>query len=470
MTLITNDSDEEQHITYELTPLREEGVYSDVRHPDELRWSDSLVADAKRRDFTMNCIYYTSVQVKAWGTPGDLTHDKRTYRAADSLLTLNDAQLIETLFAKGMFQKDVFVARAQEQQLAYAATIGVLINPYSGLEDLADGILCAVGNPEERFQEDALRILRAVRLVNTLNQMSTQSYDYDKPTWAAMKKLHPLVEGLAKERLHQEIVKVFSLNNPFGWVALIDELGLLPYLFPALHMNKHDDQPIRYHPFDTYTHTMLTLRHLQKINTNYLVKLGMLYHDVGKKDQYAAYAKAKNREEIQAVHGGDMNHTVCGPVYAERDFKALGFSGKEIDEIMFYVANHMKPGQILMARADNQIKKVRQLLSAHGYERTKNLLDITVADRQGQYNPLQSVETNAVDKLYVILDTLYAEEGQFTMAQLAIDGNDLQEAFSIPPGPEIKTLLTEALDRVLMDIASRNTKEEIVAHLSAFRQ
>lgn len=309
-----------------------------------------------------------------------------------------------------------------------------------------------------------------MRLVNTLNQKHPRgNYDFDKPTRTAMKKLHALVEGLAKERLHQEIVKVFSADNPFGRVALIEELGLLPYMFPALHANKHDDQPIRYHPFDTYTHILLTLRHLQKINTNYLVKLGMLYHDVGKKDQYAAYAKATSKEELQAVHGSDMNHVVCGPIYAERDFKNLGFSGKEIEEIMFYVANHMKPGQILMAREDNQIKKVRQLLSAHGYERTKNLLDITVADRQGQYNPLQSVEVNAVDKLYGILDVLYAQEGQFTMAQMALDGNDIQELFHIPPGPEIKRLLTEAFEWVLSDIALRNTKDAIAEYLSSIR-
>lgn len=114
-----------------------------------------------------------------------------------------------------------------------------------------------------------------------------------------MKKLSSLVPTLAKERLHQEIVKVFTGNNPFGWIALIDDLGLLPVLFPALARNKYDEQPIRYHPFDTYSHILLTLWHLQKLNDNYLVKLGMLYHDVGKKDQYAAYAQATTKEEMQ---------------------------------------------------------------------------------------------------------------------------------------------------------------------------
>lgn len=210
--------------------------------------------------------------------------------------------------------------------------------------------------------------------------------------------------------MHQEIVKVFTGNNPFGWVALIDELGLLSALFPALHYNKHDDQPVRYHPFDTYTHTLLTLWNLQQLNNDYLVKLAMLYHDVGKKDQYAGYANAATKEEMQAVHSSPLNHVISGPLFVERDFSALGFSNKEIEEVGFYVANHMRPGQILTAHDGNQIKRMRQLLSENGYERVKNLLDITVADRRGQFNPLQSDQIKEVNVLYEILEKLYKEE------------------------------------------------------------
>lgn len=94
-------------------------------------------------------------------------------------------------------------------------------------------------------------------------------------------------------------------------------------MFPALYRNKHDDQPVRYHPFDTYSHIMLTLWHLQQINDDYLVKLGMLYHDVGKKDQYEAYAQATTKEEQQEIHSSPANHVICGPVYVEEDFRAL---------------------------------------------------------------------------------------------------------------------------------------------------
>lgn len=327
-------------------------------------------------------------------------------------------------------------------------------------------MLRAVGDANKRFQEDALRILRAVRIVNILNQKLEQgNFDFEKETWLAMKEQHALVPGLAKERLHQEIEKVFRGNNPFGWVALIDDIGLLATLFPALAVNKYDEQPVRYHPFDTYSHTLLTLWQLQQINDNYLVKLGMLYHDVGKKDQYAAYAEATTKEEIEEIHRGEANHVICGPEYAARDFRALGFSNKEIEEIQFYIAYHMRPGQILTANKENQLKKVRKLLSEHGYERVKNLFDITVADRKGQFNPLQSDEVESVQHLYVLLDKLYNEEGQFTMRELAIDGNVLMEEFDLSPGPQIKELLDKAFDWVLSDIAARNSKKTILSYL-----
>lgn len=86
-----------------------------------------------------------------------------------------------------------------------------------------------------------------------------------------------------------------------------------------------------------------------------------------------------------------------------------------------------------MARPDNQIKRMRQMLSEYGYERVKNLLDITVADRKGQFNPLQSNEVVAVQTLYEILEKLYSEEGQFTMRDLAINGDDIMDAFALVP-------------------------------------
>lgn len=102
-----------------------------------------------------------------------------------------------------------------------------------------------------------------------------------------MEQTAPLVKALSAERLHTEIMKVFSGNNPFGYISILRELELLAIIFPALAHTIDNRQPVRYHPFDTYNHTLLTVWHCQQLCDDPLVKLAMLYHDVGKPEQYA---------------------------------------------------------------------------------------------------------------------------------------------------------------------------------------
>ncbi len=96
-------------------------------------------------------------------------------------------------------------------------------------------------------------------------------------------------------------MKAFTEGDPFGFIALLDEAKILEILFPALATTKYIEQPVRYHPFDVYTHTLLTLFQLQRINKDPLVRLAMLYHDVGKVEQFAAYGDNLSKEEIRAI-------------------------------------------------------------------------------------------------------------------------------------------------------------------------
>ena len=162
---------------------------------------------------------------------------------------------------------------------------------------------------------------------------------------------------------------------------LLKVSGILPLLFPALHATIHNDQPVRYHAFDTYSHTILTLQALQNINPDYLTRFATLYHDVGKVGQYQAYEQAKNREEIRSVVAGPLNHRASSPELMKQDFRALGFSNKEIETIAWYIAEHHTPGEILTAHPEHREKKIRKLLSEKGYDMVNNLLDINIADR-----------------------------------------------------------------------------------------
>ena len=297
ITLIKGD------LKYELTPLRTESDYEDNRHPGEIVRSNNLLLDSERRDFTINCIYYTNYEYspKLWTLPVGKPIEKEhqiiallnrfgyVYLADKATFILQDELVIEQLFKDGKFQTKYFqtwikslnseTILGEREGKKDPKNLRFLIDPHHGIQDLEDKKLRAVGSAEKRFQEDALRLLRALRFVNVCNQRlqdtdsSLELFDFEKSTWNALRDNKDLLQHIAKERIHDELTKVFSEGNPFAFIALVDEAGLMPLLFPALYETRFVHQPIRYHPFDVYTHTMLTLYELQKINKNYLVRL-----------------------------------------------------------------------------------------------------------------------------------------------------------------------------------------------------
>lgn len=485
----------EKNIQYELTPFRSEDNYTDNRHPDTIERSDSIINDSKRRDFSINSFYYTQInfEIKTENKENKEYVKKETEIQLKkegfiffndlNLLILSDEKLIEKLLPHGKIKTEIisYLLNTTKNVINFGTKRGktkklqILIDPNQWLQDLVNKKITAIGNPDKRFQEDALRIIRAARFVSVLNQKlknlqkkknKIELFDVEKGTRLSMKNNITLVDTIAKERIKDELTKAFAQGSGFVFTALADELWLLPILFPALANTKNNEQPVRYHPFDTYAHTLLTLYHLEKLNKNYLVRLAMLYHDVGKPEQYASYSPTPDKNEIRKILGGELNHRVSWPKIAKKEFGILGFSKKEIEEIMRYIAEHHTPWEILMARENNRIKKLRKLYSDWGFERVNNILDITIADRQGQFNPLQnSADITDVEDLRTMLVELKNKEGQFTQQEVNISGKDIMEYYELPAWPQIWKLLHKAFLRVANDIANRNEKEKILKHL-----
>ena len=501
ITLIPKDKDNE--LKYELTPLRAETGYQDCRHPEEIFWSDDLLLDVQRRDFTINAIYYTQQKLK---TPvyeqkkiineemllKILNKEGFIYLQNNETLIIQSQKLLSQLIPNAKLDTDFLYYLLDIQPYAYIFWAGekkgkkqiqlqILIDPALGIQDLVLKKLRTVGNPDTRFQEDSLRLLRGLRFVNVLNQKlltttknkksdpinKVRLFDFEPETWKSIKSNHNLLKTIAKERIKEELTKAFSQGNPFGLVGLLDEAEMLVILFPALALTKYIDQPIRYHPFDIYSHIILTLYHLQAINTNYLVRFAMLYHDVGKVGQYAEYGKNLSKEEIRILLAGPLNHRFSSAVLAEEDFRNLWFSHKEIEEIQRYIREHHTPWEILLGNPQNRAKRLRKLLSDAGFERVNNLLDINIADRMGMYNPLQNA-SDLSDSRYLkkLLLEIEQEEGQFRSKDLAVKGRDIMEYFNLIPGKIIGELLEVALDRVLGDIKNRNKPDQIFANLA----
>lgn len=485
---ITFIKKEKTEIQYEITPLRTEWWYQDFRHPGEINRSNNILLDAQRRDFTINSLYFfADTPTKKVPKANWIIDEKSLFVwlktnwiaaiPSHNILIIQNHEIITKLFEDGKYHKENLADVIKKYNLWNESEYYYfIIDPNKGIQDLFNRTLRAVWDPDHRFQEDALRLLRALRFVNVLNHQlklkktDATLFDFDKTTRNALKRNHHLIEHVAKERIKDELIKIFSKWDPFGFVALLDESLLLQTIFPAVYATKYIHQPIRFHPFDVYTHTLLTLYELQKINTNYLVRFAMLYHDVGKVAQFSAYKDDLSKEEIRNILSGPLNHRKWWPELVVKDFSALGFSNKEIDLIARYVANHHKPEDILDGEdSDHRKKKLRKFLSEAGYQQIENVLDIAAADRRGQYNPLQNnSDLQDIVVLRKLLKQLHEEEGQFTIKELAVDGKKIMKQFDLPPSKLIWELLKKAFDWVLNDIKTRNKKKEILDYLNGY--
>jgi len=511
ITLIPSN---EKERSYQLTPLRTEWDYEDFRHPWEINRSNDILLDAKRRDFSINAMYYFSVEQK---TKKELDYVKDNpkilseldllkvlktqwycYLSDINLLILTDSQFISQVFPQSHFDEYAFRYLIETQNDCYQIwdksekksekLFRVLIDSTGWIESMTHRKLTTVWNPDQRFGEDALRLIRGLRLVNVCNYQllqldkknkskksenenieKVQLFDFSAETWESIKKNTPLLAHVAKERIKEELCKPFQKWNPFAFVVLLDASGMLPILFPALAKTKFVDQPIRYHAFDVYTHIMLSLKAIQEMNSDYLVRFAMLYHDVGKVAQYAAYDGAKTKEEKQIIFSWPLNHRESSPILMKEDFSALWFSKKEIETIERYIHEHHTPGEILNSHPNNRIKKVRKLYSEKWYEMVNNLFDINIADRLWQENPLQN-SSDLTDSYYLkeLLNQLKNSEWQFEMKDLAIDWEKLMKHFKMEPSRLVWELLHQVFDWVLTDITDRNNEKEIFNYLDNY--
>ena len=477
---VHNQSTSSKNISFETTPFREEGTYSDSRHPDELKWTNSLLKDSIRRDFTINCLYYNFLD-NNWGSKNfkdsfdlKLLDDKKWKEKFLKQLKKNgyifiDPKLENTQHPILIIQDDSLIEEVLEDgEINYKkitklvwdfSSLHVVFDPHKWINDILNQKLKAVWNPDNRIQEDALRIIRAIRFVSILNTYEHINLDFDTPTWLSMKRYYFLLRKIAKERIIKEMKKVFTRWNAFWFIALMDELNILWYYFPSLEKCKNSNQPTRYHPFDTYTHTLLCLYHLQEINNDYLVKFGMLYHDVWKPDQYYRASIKKTEQQQQELYKLEINHPVIWEELTKCDFKKLWFSKKEIEQIAFYVRYHMYPGELLSMWENKRKKEIIKFISTYWLEKLLNLCDVTIWDRLGQYNPLQHSNIQWILDLKDEINTIYSEVGRITLKDLKINWKDIISLWI--SWPKVGEILNNLLEFVLED-ERRNGKNVLI--------
>jgi len=486
-TITIIPKNEQNKIQYEITPFRKESWYDDKRHPTEIERTNDLLMDVQRREFTIWAIYYffsgknnswlqNSVKLPPEEILAQLKKIWYIYLEEVNLRIIQNHKIIENIFQKWKFQiKNLEKLKKEildKKNIKFGEDIQILIDPVLWLQDMILWKLTTVWNPDNRFQEDALRIMRALRFINVINtklqKTNTQKhyFDIEKNTRNSIKKNFFQIQYVAKERLKIELDKVFTQWNPFGFVALLDETNMLKFIFPSVYATKNIDQPIRYHPFDIYHHTLLVLFFTQKQTSNPLVRIASLYHDVGKVDQYYLYSLWIDRDEVAKIP--ELNHRNSSSILATKDLRALGFSNKEIDETAWYIDNHHRPEEILWAKIENQEKKLRKLLSDAWIEKILNLFDLVMWDRMGHFNPVQPPETDEINMLIEKAKKLHQAEWQFTPKNLAISWNDIMSHFKLNPGKKVWELLSKSFDWVIEEITTRNNKKSILSYLENF--
>ncbi len=375
--IVNDEATDETLKTIEVTTYREEGEYSNSRHPDSVSFSTNLSDDLKRRDFTMNAI-------------------------------------------------------------ALDPKSGEIVDLYNGTEDLKEGVIKAVGKAEDRFKEDALRMLRGVRLAAELG------FTIDTETEKAIQNNSQLLEKISKERIQTEFSRILLSANPMQGVKIALKLGLLRYIAHDLERGIGVDQN-QAHKYDVFEHNLRTLQHAADKGWDLDLRLASLFHDVSKPET-RRFSKEKNDWTF-------YGHDVVGAKLTKKILSELKYPKKTIDKVVKLVRWHMffsDPEQITLSA-------VRRLIATVGKEDIWELMNLRICDRIGTGRPKENPYRFRKYKSMVE----EALDDPVTVGMLKIRGDEIISFLNITPGPKIGYILHSLFEEVL-DKPEKNTNEYLL--------
>ncbi len=367
------------HTIYEVTTFRTEADYRDARHPATVTFVSRLEDDLARRDFTINAM---AMQ------PG-----------------------------------------------------GKVIDPFKGQQALTKKVITAVGNPRERFEEDALRMLRAVRLAVQLD------FTIAPATQQAISQSAELLEQVSAERVRDELLKILASDNPYRGFKLLLETGLLARIIPELLEGTDLDQP-KHHRYPVLQHNLLSLKHTPSADP--LVRLAALLHDVGKP------RSARGSGDQRTFHG----HEVVGARLTKQIMQRLKFSKADTERVVSLVRHHM-----FLFQFDSTDKAVRRIVRRVGPENIRDLVALRVGDRLGS-----GCKIGYTKKLKTFEERVVAvQQDPIDTRMLVIDGHDIMRDAQLPAGPVIGQIMNQLLEEILDD-PQRNTREYLMRRAQQLAQ
>src|SRR3989344_4796408 len=372
--VIKTGSEKPELALVEVTPYRIEGKYTDKRHPDSVQFADKLEDDLSRRDFTVNAM--------AMDTDGKIT------------------------------------------------------DPFDGQKDLKSKTIKTVGEPEKRFNEDALRLLRTVRFATLFD------FNIEKKTLEAITKNADWLIAISKERIRDEFIKIIDSSNAFRGIILLYETGLLKHIVPELLEGVGIGQNL-HHIYTVWEHNTLALKYAASKNYSLEVRLGSLFHDIGK-------PRTKRGDGKYSTFYG---HDVVGAKITAGIMDRLKFSKETAEKVIKLVRYHLfyyNVGEVTES-------SVRRLLANVGPENINDLIKVREADRIGSGRP-KAVPYKLRHKKYAIKKVSH---DPISVKMLKIDGQDVMKELNIEPGPKVGLILNSLLAEVIDD-PSKNSREYLI--------
>ncbi|HEY9583883.1 MAG TPA: HD domain-containing protein [Candidatus Paceibacterota bacterium] len=375
---VVNENTENESLKIvEVTPYRLESSYSDYRHPDEVKFSKSIEDDLKRRDFTINAIA-VNLSVGA---------------------------------------------------------IKDIVDLFNGLKDIKDKTIKTVGNAHDRFTEDALRMIRAVRLATELG------FTINIDTEEAIQSHGSLLKEIAIERIRDEFIRIIMSPSPKAGIELLDKLNILDYIVPELSKAKGVKQN-QAHAYDVGEHLLRSLQCAADKDFPLDIRLSALFHDVSKPE-----TKRISRETGQITFYG---HDVVGSRVTKKILQRLKFPVKTIEKVTKIIRWHM----FFSDTETITLSAVRRMINNVGKENIWDLMNVRICDRIGTGRPKEN--PYRLRKYKSMVEE--AMRDPISVNMLKIDGGEIMNVTHVTPGPKIGYVLHALLEEVLEN-PSLNTLE-----------
>jgi tRNA nucleotidyltransferase (CCA-adding enzyme) len=366
---------------FEITTFRSETGYQDSRHPDKVVWGKSLEEDLKRRDFTINAM---ALKVTDYGLP------------------ITDYEIID---------------------------------PFGGQQDLKNKLIRAVGDPTKRFSEDALRLVRAIRIAAELG------FTIEPKTLAAIKKNAKTLSKVSFERIQDEFLKILKSSYPADGIKLLTTTHLLQIILPEM-LATQGIQQAGHHTKDVWNHSLDSLANCPSPDP--IVRLATFLHDVGKP---VAYRQKNGKITF-------YGHEVVGARITQKIAERLKLPKKDQEKLVTLVRFHMFAYNPEMTDA-----AIRRFIRNVGLENINDMMILRIGDRIGGGSRATSWRLRELQER--IGKVLYTP---MQVSDLKINGNDVMKVLNIKPGPRVGKILQKLFEEVLED-ASKNTKEYLLKRI-----